>query len=1079
MSQNNTQEEGAKSTIVKPIALPLKSHFMRTVSAQPTVGENTSQSGESKEVKLNTNAPAFVPKEKRPDSTTATSTTKPEVKETPVITPTPQQTAQPVYGGQAYPSMPMSGYQAQKPYSQSSYIPYTYLNTTPMGYPAYPSPNTRAPQQFFPNQMGMAPNMPYQPQYQVPYGQKMPMPTYGMTAPLNPTASSFTPLSTATPTPTSTTTQPSTSLSDKKFNFSKDSKSFIPKSLRGKENIESAEKEPERKTSITQEAPKETQTEVTPVENKEDVKQPEVKPEISTPKSSVETKVQTPINEEIKLEPEEKKEEKPVQINIEAKTPVIYEQPIATETKTEEPKKVEKKSKLSDLLDKPSTGPKVTAATANKKVVVATPTVVASKPKVNDLQKSLEEKRKQLLNQQKQQAAKPSTPTPSQPKKCKINNFKIFLDVESTPLKEEKEEPTVVQPKIEEKEETPIPSDEEDEEQQPPRVPVRHYFLQDEKQSENVKNHVYSIEYLKSFQNWKICQEQNLLSDMLKQHLEKMKIWEDERPKGYKQDKRKQRDGGSDGRYQFSRGNTQSSAQIEDKSSFTRSAIKLEPQTTSTESADAILKKWGRKDMSEAEKMAADFKAQFEEKRKEDPVRNELTELLNILTVDNYDDVKSKIFEIIKSDVENQKKFLETLFKKAVSEKSFVSLYAKICKDLDREVPQKNEKDPRTSQMRTYLVDKCREIFKTDNSKVDQYIKVTDPEEREAKLKKFLLGNVNFIGELINAKLLSKKIVFQCINNLLVRIEKADDQSGLIKQINIEAIVILIDKFGTLINKYDAKMKPEELNEFNQKINDYLNKLDSIQDADKNLPGHIRYKIINLIEKRNRGWEESKVDKQSTAKGIKEVREEHETEQRTGTRAAKLDQEIVNSKIREDLYSWKDHLNNGYPAEEYHWEVTDALYRKHKNTVADFLTAFGENCIDFVGKHDDISTAYSYIREILNYYSQKLDKKDKFEILEVTLFFLQNLNDFSLDNNLLVSVWAGVLYLLEFYKIFTFTDLDKLKDVNDDQLKAIFEVVNDALKYYEDDARQEKLKELNSVTLIKANKSLFQSIVEN
>jgi len=50
--------------------------------------------------------------------------------------------------------------------------------------------------------------------------------------------------------------------------------------------------------------------------------------------------------------------------------------------------------------------------------------------------------------------------------------------------------------------------------------------------------------------------------------------------------------------------------------------------------------------------------------------------------------------------------------------------------------------------------------------------------------------------------------------------------------------------------------------------------------------------------------------------------------------------------------------------------------------------------------------------------------------------------------------------------------------VNDDQLKTIFEVVNETFKYYEEEVKEEKLKELNSVTLVKANKSLFQSIVE-
>ncbi len=555
---------------------------------------------------------------------------------------------------------------------------------------------------------------------------------------------------------------------------------------------------------------------------------------------------------------------------------------------------------------------------------------------------------------------------------------------------------------------------------------------------------------------------------MLVDHLEKMNIYEDERPKGYKDSKKGRRDNVPDTN-KFGR----STIQASDSSSFTRSSIKpIEPQAN----IQIDLAKWGRKDMSEAERLAQETKTKLEEYRKLDPVKNQLTELLNILTVDNYEDVKAQIFEKIKGELDDQKKFLEVLFKKAVSEKSFVSLYAKICKDLDREMPQKSEKDHRQSKMRSYLVDKCREIFKTDNSKIEHLVKVTDPEEREAKLKKFLLGNVNFIAELINSKLLSKKIVFQCISNLFARIEK-EDQQGFIKLINIEGIVILMDKFGTLINKYDQKIKPEELVDFNKRIDEYINKLDSLC-SDNSIPGHIRYKIINLIEKRRRGWEESKVDQSNVAKGIKEVREEYENEQRTPGRVLnKLDQEAVNNLVREDLYNFKEHIKNGYSPEEHHWTITEQIFKKYKNTPADFLNALGENCIDFVGKQDDINTAYTYLKEIVTFYEREWTKRERNEILEATLFFLQNLNDFSLDNNLLVDVWGGIIYLFDFFKIFSFYDLDRLKDVQDDQLKTIFEVCNNALAYY-DDKRESKIKELESVALVKANMSTFQSIFD-
>ena len=93
-------------------------------------------------------------------------------------------------------------------------------------------------------------------------------------------------------------------------------------------------------------------------------------------------------------------------------------------------------------------------------------------------------------------------------------------------------------------------------------------------------------------------------------------------------------------------------------------------------------------------------------------------------------------------------------------------------------------------------------------------------------------------------------------------------------------MVILLEKFGTSINQVDAKVKKEELCELNDKIGYYLNELDKLQDKNKKLPGFIKYKIINLREKKNRGWIESKVDKSLKIKTKQEVGEEFDKEQR-------------------------------------------------------------------------------------------------------------------------------------------------------------------------------------------------------
>ena len=72
-------------------------------------------------------------------------------------------------------------------------------------------------------------------------------------------------------------------------------------------------------------------------------------------------------------------------------------------------------------------------------------------------------------------------------------------------------------------------------------------------------------------------------------------------------------------------------------------------------------------------------------------VKFKITEHLNILTVDNYKATSDDIYKIIEDDTGNQEKFLDVLFNKSVNEKAFVKLYAKLCKDFDKKLPQKSE----------------------------------------------------------------------------------------------------------------------------------------------------------------------------------------------------------------------------------------------------------------------------------------------------------------------------------------------------------------------------------------------------
>ena len=67
-----------------------------------------------------------------------------------------------------------------------------------------------------------------------------------------------------------------------------------------------------------------------------------------------------------------------------------------------------------------------------------------------------------------------------------------------------------------------------------------------------------------------------------------------------------------------------------------------------------------------------------------------------------------------------------------------------------------------------------------------------------------------------------------------------------------------MDKFRTLL-KSEKINKTDLLNDFYKQMNEILDKLNEVKAS--NLPGYVKYKIINLIEHKNNNWEDSEFSK--------------------------------------------------------------------------------------------------------------------------------------------------------------------------------------------------------------------------
>ena len=291
--------------------------------------------------------------------------------------------------------------------------------------------------------------------------------------------------------------------------------------------------------------------------------------------------------------------------------------------------------------------------------------------------------------------------------------------------------------------------------------------------------------------------------------------------------------------------------------------------------------KWNRKDLTKEIKAAEEYIKKMNIEMKKDNFKFEIIEILNTITVDNYEDILNKlsmfIYEIdnknyknirIKPEIllDNQYRFAEIIIDKAIMEKGYVKLYAMLCRDLylilnkiiDNyfDVNIKNQLY-NSENLKSLLIGECKQRFNDyqyNNKEENDYDIIF-------LIKKKFLGNINFIVELINVKLFSQKIGFDFLD-ILYRNYKEKEIGDKNKYLNLEGIITLLNKFGYIISERKNEKFVQNLNNY---MSDYIIPIKEKKDND--LPSHLKYKIINLIEKQKNNWEESLYEKSIIVKG--------------------------------------------------------------------------------------------------------------------------------------------------------------------------------------------------------------------
>ena len=233
------------------------------------------------------------------------------------------------------------------------------------------------------------------------------------------------------------------------------------------------------------------------------------------------------------------------------------------------------------------------------------------------------------------------------------------------------------------------------------------------------------------------------------------------------------------------------------------------------------------------------------------PLLSDILEYINIISIKNYYKIKNNIINIIiNSDQNIELLFIKILYPIAINQKKNQPIYAKLCKDIDKYFNKKDrEKDKSKSVIRNQLMKFCKSNFKKIKVRLSNIVNI--------------VNDINFIGELINVQMVSKKVGPQCLTHLVNKFNQYNTNGNLSnkkseKYLYLECFINLLNKFGTCINCYQKdKIRQDELLLFETEINKNINLLEDIKKdkANNDMPIMTKINLEQLLNKSKKNWE--------------------------------------------------------------------------------------------------------------------------------------------------------------------------------------------------------------------------------
>nr|DAD18288.1 TPA_asm: hypothetical protein HUJ06_019751 [Nelumbo nucifera] len=244
----------------------------------------------------------------------------------------------------------------------------------------------------------------------------------------------------------------------------------------------------------------------------------------------------------------------------------------------------------------------------------------------------------------------------------------------------------------------------------------------------------------------------------------------------------------------------------------------------------------------------------------EDRKHRQLKAILNKLTPQNFEKLFEQVKEVNIDNAVTLSGVISQIFDKALMEPTFCEMYANFCYHLAGELPDFSEDNEKITFKRL-LLNKCQEEFERGEREQAEADKVGEgnaklsEEEREEKriqARRRMLGNIRLIGELYKKKMLTERIMHECIKKLLGQHQNPDEE-------DVEALCKLMSTIGEMIDHAKAK----------EHMDAYFDMMIQLSNNMK-LSSRVRFMLKDAIDLRKNKWQQRR-----KVEGPKKIEEVH------------------------------------------------------------------------------------------------------------------------------------------------------------------------------------------------------------